>query len=186
VCGNFVVFWLTLVSALFLVCAVPAAGLHALNRAPQSQAEAASPGYPLRIKVLSEKFHLLYGKSRAPKDCDPEIFSAACSESRDRSIQNIMLVQDGDGKTFSITCTVRSQWSKCAPLPVGKTLEARMEKHGITVLYRDSTGKKSKQFYKLVTAVSAPPSSASADSKPSAPSASATGSAQEVPPDKAR
>jgi hypothetical protein len=123
--------------------------LHPHDGVPKAQTLTTSSAFPLQIKVVSENFHLHNRKSRT-KDCDPEIFGAVCDDSRERWVQNIMQVQDSGGRTFSVTCTVKSQWSRCAPLPVGQTFPARMEKNGIMVLFRDSAGKTTKQSYKLV------------------------------------
>jgi len=79
-----------------------------------------------------------------------------------------MLVQDSDGKSFSIACTVDSRWSKCEPLPVGQTFDARRDKRGITVLYRDAKGKERRQLYQVVAAVPATQPDAVAAPKSSA------------------
>jgi hypothetical protein len=117
-------------------------------------ADAASQAYPIQIKVLSSEYRALNTETPVPKDCDLQNFSAYCNESRNPSVQNIMVVQDAEGKSFTISCTVDSRWSKCAPLPVGETFEARKEKRGITVLYRDAKGKEKKEFYQVLAAVS--------------------------------
>jgi hypothetical protein len=131
--------------------------------------DAAAQAYPLRIKVLSAEFHSLNGGTPVPQDCDMQNYSAYCNGSRNPSVQNIMLVQDADGKSFSISCTVDSRWSKCAPLPVGGTFDARKEKRGITVLYRNAKGKERKQFYELMAAGAAPQAGAGAVSQSQAP-----------------
>ena len=120
-------------------------------------ADVSTEAYPLRIKVLSAETHDLNGGTQVPKDCDLTNFSAYCNESRDPSAQNIMVVEDTDGKSFGIECITDSRWSRCAPLPVGETFEARRDKRGITVLYRTAKGKEKKQIYQLVAAVTAPP-----------------------------
>jgi hypothetical protein len=131
-------------------------------------AGAATQAYPIRIKVLSAETHSLDAATPVPKDCDLQNFSAYCNESKNPSAQNIMLVQDGDGKSFRIACTADSRWSKCSPLPVGETFEARNEKHGITVLYRDAKGKERKQLYQLVAAAATPQPGAAAGTQPQA------------------
>jgi hypothetical protein len=119
-------------------------------------ADAASPqASSLQIKVLSSEFHALNGGTPVPKDCDLQNYSAYCNESRNPTVENVMVVQDSDGKSFSIACTVDSRWSKCEPLPVGQTFDARKDKHGITVLYRDAKGKERKQLFQLLAAVPA-------------------------------
>jgi hypothetical protein len=119
-------------------------------------ADVASQAYPLRIKVLSAEFHSINTSTPVPQDCDLPNFSAYCNNSKNPSVRNIMLVEDGSGSSFSITCTVDSRWSKCISLPVGQTFEARKEKHGITVLYQNAKGKQTKQFYHMVVPVPEP------------------------------
>jgi len=145
---------LGLLSALFLLNAV--------------FAEAASEAYPLRIKVLTAETHAINAEAQVPKDCDFMNYSAYCNESKNPSSQSIMLVQDGEGKSYRIACTTDSRWSKCAPLPVGETFEAHKDKHGITIVYRDSKGKERKQLYQFLAAAPAPQSGAAADSQPRA------------------
>jgi len=130
--------------------------------------DVASQAYPLRIKVLSAETHALNEGTPVPKDCDLVNFSAYCNESRNPTAQSIMLVQDAKGKSYRITCTTDSRWSKCEPLPVGETFEARKEKHGFTILYRDAKGKERKQFYQLIAEVAAPQSGAAASPQPHA------------------
>jgi PEGA domain len=160
-------------------------------------ADAATQAYPLRIRVLSAEYRALNSETPVPKDCDLQNFSAYCNESKNPSGVNKMVVQDSDGKSFTITCTVDSRWSKCTALPVGEMFEARMEKHGITVVYSDGKGKEQKQFYQVIAAVAPPQSVAAANSQPavaaaalrssSAPApASPVGSAQQVLPEKVR
>ncbi len=124
-----------------------------------------SEAYPLQIKVLSAEFHALDSGTPVPKDCDLQNFSAYCNDSKKPSVQNVMLVQDSDGKSFSIACIVDSRWSRCASLTVGETFDARKDKHGITVLYRDAKGKERKQLYQLLAAAPGPQSGAAADSQ---------------------
>jgi hypothetical protein len=157
-------------------------------------AESASQAYPVRIKVISAETRALNAEAQVPKDCDLQNFSAYCNESRSPSAQNIMLVQDSEGKSFRIACTIDSRWSKCSPLPVGETFEARNEKHGFTVLYRNAKGKEAKQLYQVVGAVLARNSGTAADTQPQAAappenppipeSAPPAGSPQEVLPEK--
>ena len=78
-------------------------------------AEATSQAYPLQIKVLSAEYHALDSGTPVPKNCDLQNFDAYCNESKNPTVQNVMVVQDADGKFFTIGCTVDSRWSKCAP-----------------------------------------------------------------------
>jgi hypothetical protein len=155
--------------------------------------------YPLTIKVLSahtESIPIDTDANDVPKDCNVMDYSAYCHYSRTAIVRHTMLVEDRDGKSFTITCAVDSRWSKCALLPVGRTFEAREEKRGITVLYQDSKGKERKQLYQSVAAAPAPQSGAAANPQPpaAAPQPSSTlpqpaspaGSAEEVLPEKVR
>ncbi len=125
-------------------------------------AEATSRAYPLQIKVLSSEFHSLGSPTPVPKNCDLQNFDAYCNESRNPTVQNVMVVQGTDGKSFTIACTVDSRWSRCAPLPVGETFDARKDKHGVTVLFRNAKGKETKQVYQVLASDAAPQSDLSA------------------------
>ena len=151
--------------------------------------------YPLHITVLSAEFHPLNSGTPVPKDCDLTNFSAYCNESRNPTVQNIMRVRDSDGESFSIACTVDSRWSKCASLPVGETFEARKDKHGITVLYRNAKGKEKKELYQVLavaamptpdTAVKAPPAAPPSTSSAPAPAAQSGATVEPQPEAPAR
>jgi len=110
--------------------------------------------YPVSLKVLSAKADTVPVNSEnsdVPTDCDPANYSAYCHSSRKNMVRNTMLVQDGSGKSFTISCTVESRWSNCISLPVGETFGAQKEKHGFTVWYQNSKGKEVKQSYALVS-----------------------------------
>jgi hypothetical protein len=126
-----------------------------------NSAETLSQAYPLRITVLSAETHAINGGTPVPKDCDLQNFSAYCNESANPTSESTMVVQNADGKYFRVSCTTDSHWSKCGPLPVGQTYDARREKHGITIVSWNAKGKEIRQFYQLA-AVATPPSSASA------------------------
>jgi hypothetical protein len=107
----------------------------------------------LTIKVLSadtESTPLQDDNNGAPKDCGIMDYSAYCHHSRTAIVRHTMMVQDSNGNTFTIGCTVDSIWSKCAPLPAGEVFSARRTKRGITVWYRNAKGKEVKQDYALV------------------------------------
>ena len=142
-----------LVSALLLLNVMFANALFADDVAAHSQ---------LRLTVLSADSHALNSGTPVPKDCDLQNFSAYCNESKNPTGRNVMLVRDADGRSYTIACTVDSHWSKCESLAVGETYEARKDKHGITVFYRDAKGKERKQLYQLVASVSAPSPGAAA------------------------
>lgn len=122
---------------------------------------AATETYSLRVKVLTAETYAINGGTPVPKDCDLQNFSAYCNESKNPSSESTMLVQDNQGKSYRLTCTADSRWSKCAALPVGMTFEGRKEKRGIILFYRDPKGKEVKQLY-VVSAVSTSPSPSSA------------------------
>ncbi|MGD1215138.1 MAG: PEGA domain-containing protein [Terriglobales bacterium] len=132
---------------------------------------AASKSHPLIIEVLSahmESVPIDNDNNGAPKDCSIPDYSAYCHYTRIALVRNTMLVQDSNGKSFTIACAVELRWSKCALLTVGEKFEARKEKAGIVVLYPDSKGKERKQFYQMVASVPAPQSGADANLEPSA------------------
>src|ERR1700723_2539442 len=89
----------------------------------------ASQYSPTRIKVLSADFHSLADANPVPKNCDLTNFDAYCNESKNATGENIMRVQDSDGKSFVITCTVdsrcpsalRCKWEKRTKPGGGKT-----------------------------------------------------------------
>src|SRR3984885_2310566 len=126
----------------------------------------ASQYSPNRIKVLSADFHSLADANPVPKNCDLTNFDAYCNESKNATGENIMRVQDSDGKSFVITCTVDSRWSKCAPLQVGETYEARRGKNGITVWIQNPNGKDSTRQYRLAGDGSSVTADAAANSQP--------------------
>ncbi len=136
----------------------------------------ASQAYPLQIKVLSAEHRALDTGTPVPKDCDMQNYSAYCNESRNPSVENVMVVQDAEGKSFTITCTVDSRFSKCAALPVGETFDARKDKHGLTVLYRNDKGKEAKSVYQITENGSGPalPAAATAAPQPKAVAPTAT------------
>jgi|HubBroStandDraft_5_1064220.scaffolds.fasta_scaffold02088_3 hypothetical protein len=161
-------------------------------------AHAATEAYPLRIKIISAETRSLNTETPVPIDCDMTNFSAYCNNSKNPTSQSIMVVQDEQGKGYRISCTIDSRKSKCAPLTVGNTFEARKDKHGITILYRNNKGKETKESYQLIASVSLPPPSAVASAQlpasaapqnslapataPARPVASAPAAAQSVPP----
>lgn len=114
-------------------------------------ANAASKNTPMRIKVLdSETRSVVLDDSGVPKNCDGLNYDAYCNSSRTALVTNTSLVQQENGISFRIACTIDTKWSKCIPLPKGETFDARKEKHGITVYYQDDDGKARKQLYALL------------------------------------
>ena len=117
---------------------------------------------PIRIKVLTAEFHPLADSNPVPKDCDMQNFSAYCNESKNATGESVMRVQDSDGNSFVITCSVDSRWSKCAPLAVGESYEARKGKHGLTVWIQNPNGKISTRLFRLAGEAPTPESGAAA------------------------
>ena len=131
-------------------------------------ANAASRNNMIQIKVLNSQT-----QSSAPDDngvarnCDQVTFDAYCRSSRTAPLVNSLLVQEGDGTPFWVTCTAESRFSRCVPLEAGVSFEAKREKHGITIYYIDGQGKPRSQLYTLVAGETMAPA-ASAASRPGA------------------
>jgi hypothetical protein len=134
-------------------------------------ATVASQYSPIRIKVLTAEFHPVANSSPVPVNCDMQNFDAYCNESKNPTGENVMQVQDSDGHSFTISCSVDSRWSRCGPLSVGETYEARKGKHGLTVWMQASNGKETTRLYRLAGEDTGPESGAAANSTPSAASA---------------
>src|SRR5580658_915994 len=88
------------VAALFLLSAVSG---------PAMLAKDASSRFPLRITVLSAETHVRYDEVPPRQDCPLVSYSADCNLSTAPPKQNILLVQDAEGKSFRITCTADSK-----------------------------------------------------------------------------
>ena len=114
-------------------------------------ANAASRESLIQIKVLdSETRSVGYDDNGVPLNCEQVTFDAYCRSTRTPQMTSTLLVQEGNDPPFRITCTIESQFSRCAPLPKGETFEARRAKHGITIYYVDDKGRAQKQSYKFV------------------------------------
>jgi hypothetical protein len=114
-------------------------------------ANAASRNSAIRIQVLdSETRSVSFDNNGVPLNCDQLTFDAYCRSSRTPQMISILLVQEGDGPPFRISCTIESRFSRCTPLPKGATFDARREKKGITLYYLDDKGKPRKQLYAFV------------------------------------
>jgi hypothetical protein len=110
---------------------------------------------PHTIKVLSartESVPLSSDSNDVPTDCGIQDYSAYCHQGRKVVVRNTMVVQDEQGKSYTISCAVDSRWSNCTLLEVGETFGAQKEKHGFTIWYQNSKGKEVKQSYALVPA----------------------------------
>ena len=85
-----------------------------------------------------------------PTNCDQLTFDAYCRSTTYVPLVNTLLVQEGDEPPFRISCTAESRFSRCTPLPMGATFDAKRNKHGITVYYVDDKGKARSQLYTLL------------------------------------
>jgi hypothetical protein len=103
------------------------------------------------MSATTESISLNTEDNGVPKDCGIMDYSAYCHHSRSAIVRHTMLVQDNNGKSFTVTCTVDSIWSKCAALPVGVVFTAERTKRGITVRYANAKGREVKQSYVLVS-----------------------------------
>jgi hypothetical protein len=116
---------------------------------------ATKQGEVLTIRIMSattESIPLSTDDNGVPKNCGIMDYDAYCHHSRNAIVHHTILVQDSDGKSFTVSCTVDSIWSKCTDLPVGMVFIAERTKHGITVHYPNAKGKEVKQAYALATA----------------------------------
>jgi hypothetical protein len=110
-----------------------------------------SKDWPLQIKVLSAESRQFQDPPLVPRDCEWRDLSAYCySSSPETYVENKMAVETPDGKHLEIACTVYNQWSHCANLPVNRTFQARMTKHGLEIRYLDQHGKMRKQLYEIL------------------------------------
>ncbi len=116
-----------------------------------AMASAWAKDLPLHIKVLSAESREFQGPPLAPPDCNWRDISAYCySSSPETYVENTMVVQESNGKSLEIACTVYNQWSHCASLPVNQSFQARMEKHGLENRYLDQHGKIREQVYEIL------------------------------------
>lgn len=111
-------------------------------------ASAATKRNEIRIKVLDSETHSQnLGGNGVPVNCDQVNFDAYCNHSKEAIVTNTLLVQEENGRTYHIICTIETRYSRCAPLPKGGTYDARREKRGVTVYYVDDRGKARSQLY---------------------------------------
>jgi len=114
-------------------------------------ANAASKSNTMRITVLDSVTHsVTLDDSGVPRNCDQLNYDAYCHSSKTEQVTNTLLIQENNGATFRVACTIESKWSKCIPLPKGEAFDARQEKHGITIYYADDDGKPRRQLYAFV------------------------------------
>ncbi len=114
--------------------------------------EAAVKNGDIRITVVdSQTRSATIDNSGVEKNCDGVNYDAYCHNSKTVEITNLLLVREGDGPPFWVSCNVDTKWSRCVPLEKGRSFDARREKRGLTVYYEDDNGKARKQLYALVT-----------------------------------
>lgn len=114
-------------------------------------ASAWSKDLPLQIKVLSGESHQFQGPPLTPPNCNWKDISAYCySSSPETYVENTMVVQEPDGKSLEISCTVYAQWSHCTTLPVNQSFPAWMGKHSLKIRYLDQHGKVREQVYEVL------------------------------------
>jgi PEGA domain len=111
-------------------------------------ASAAVRSVEIRIKILDSETHSQsLGGNNVPVNCDGVNFDAYCNHSKDSIVTNTLLVQEENGRTYHIVCTIETRYSRCVPLPKGGSYDARREKRGVTVYYVDDRGKARSQLY---------------------------------------
>jgi len=110
-----------------------------------------SEDLPLQIKVLSAESHQFQGPALAPSNCDYHDISAYCySSSPTTYVENTMVVEEPNGNSLEIACTVYNRWSHCTSLPVNQSFQARTVKHGLEIRYLDQRGKMREQVYEIL------------------------------------
>lgn len=119
-------------------------------------------GYDLTVRVVKSETSSLTVNNPNVGACDQANYSAYCKYAATEFPQSRMVVEGGD-KVFNITCTAENRWSNCASLPVGDTFKARVEKRGLSILYRGLDGRQHKQLYEVLYAGAALTPLASSD-----------------------
>ncbi len=120
-------------------------------------ANAAVKNNTIRITVLdSETRSVSLNASDVPKNCDQVNYDAYCLSSKTANVTTTLLVQEGNGPPFHITCSIDTKWSRCFPLPKGESFDARREKRGLLVYYADDKGKLRGQLYTYVASEAKP------------------------------
>jgi hypothetical protein len=135
-----------------------------------ASASAATRSSEIRIKILDSDTHSVsLGGNGVPVNCDNVNFDAYCNHSKDAIVTNTLLVQEDNGRTYHIVCTIETRYSRCVPLPKGGSYDARRDKKGVTVYYVDDRGKVRSQLYTVVAedraAFAATPSTVAAPSE---------------------
>jgi hypothetical protein len=146
-------------------------------------ANAASRGNSIRITVLGSETRALQqaDNNGVATNCDQVTFDAYCRSTSGVPLVNTLLVQEGNDPPYRIRCRIESRFSRCTPLPIGESFDAKREKRGITVYYVDDKGKTRSQFYALV-AGEAKANATTAAATPSAPIPQTAAPPQNSPP----
>jgi len=139
----------------------------------------------LRITVLDSATRALASDNNGvPQNCDQLTFDAYCRSTTNVPLLSTLLVQEDNGPTYRISCTVESKYSRCVPLAKGESYDAKRTKHGLEVYYEDDKGKTRRQSYTLVAengkAGGAPVPAAAVSPKP-VPAAAAPQQSSPVP-----
>jgi len=130
--------------------------------------------YELNVTVTKSESTSIANGNPNLGACDQVNYSAYCRHAAIEFTQNRMLVETQD-KVFNITCTVRDQWSKCMSFPVGDTLKAHLDKHGLLISYLGADGKEHKQLYEILySGATLHASSSGSEGAPPAPRADET------------
>jgi hypothetical protein len=123
--------------------------LLALIVATAASSTAKPPSF--QVKIVSVESRSFQGPPLVPRDCSWWDLSAYCySSSLVSYVENTMVVQEENGKSLEIGCTVYAKWSHCVGLPVNGTFAATMKKDGLEVRYPDAHHKWRKQLYEIL------------------------------------
>jgi hypothetical protein len=116
-----------------------------------AMSSASAKALPTYVRVRSAASQQFQGPPLATANCDYHDISAYCYSSKPKTyVENIMIVDEPDGKSLEIACTVYNRWSHCSTLPVNQTFQAWMGKHDLTIRYLDQRGKMRKQVYEIL------------------------------------
>lgn len=114
-------------------------------------ASASSKPLPFQVKVLSAESQSFKAPALDPPNCNFHDIDAYCSSSSPQTyVENTMVVQEPNGKSLEVACTVYNQWSRCTTLPVNQSFQATVEKHGLEIRYSDQNHKMRKELYKIL------------------------------------
>lgn len=115
-----------------------------------SGAASASAKY-VPVKVLSATSYQFQSTPLFPPNCNWRDISAYCSDSSPVTyVRNTMFVEEPDGQSLEIACTVENQWSPCAALPVDQTFQAKKTRNGLEIRYLDQHKKWRNATYEIL------------------------------------